>query len=181
MLSDSDLIRPISHHDARACLGIYQFYVENSVVSFEEIVPTIEQMTERIESTSQSYPWLVYEVNGCVAGYAYGSSFRPRPAYRWAAEVTIYLAAQFKGKGIAAELYQSLFDALIKLGFYNAIAVVTEPNPESEKFHQKMGFKKIGKFESVGFKLNQWNDIGWWQKQLQPVAKNPLTPKAFRP
>ena len=166
MRGDLKNIRQVKQTDAEQILDIYRYYVENTAISFEETVPTINEMSGRISKTTQLYPWLVYEQQGKVSGYAYASSFRDRPAYRWTVEVTIYLADAAKGSGVATKLYQELLDILTQQRFRMAIAVVTEPNCESEKFHKKMGFKKIGVFESVGYKHEQWQNTGWWQKQL---------------
>ena len=169
-------IRHATLCDAQQCLGIYAYYAKNTAFSFEEDAPDEPQMAQRIGKITQDYPWLVYEDNQTILGYAYASQFRPRSAYCWTAEVTIYLHDQAKRSGIASRLYQELFDDLIQRGFYNAVAVITEPNPQSERFHQKMGFEKIGVFKSIGYKLGKWNDIGWWQKQLQPKAADPVKP-----
>jgi len=164
--SDSQCIRAVISSDAEAIINIYRYYVESTAVSFEEKVPTLTQMIERIESTTKHYPWLVYLQDEQITGYAYASKFRSRSAYRWTAEVTIYVADKVKRSGSASKLYTALLDSLVEQNFKSAIAVVTEPNPESEKFHQKMGFRKIGTFTSIGYKLNQWHDTGWWQKML---------------
>ena len=179
MLNKPDCIRQVTKADAEQCLRIYQYYADNTAFSFEESAPTVGQMVQRIGAITREYPWLVYDDNHIISGYAYASQFRPRPAYRWTAEVTIYLSDNSKGSSIASALYQQLFARLIEQGFYNAIAVITEPNPESEMFHQKMGFEKIGIFKSIGYKLGHWNDIGWWQKRLQPVKADPGNPRAF--
>ena len=176
MLNNSDYIRWARPDDAQQCLAIYHYYVEHTAISFEEGAPTVEQMAQRIGATTAIYPWLVYEHNQQIQGYAYASQFRPRPAYRWSVEVTIYLNDESKGSGIAVSLYRQLFTCLIEFGYFNALAVITEPNPKSERFHQKLGFEKIGTFKSIGYKLGQWNDIGWWQKQLQPMMVNPDMP-----
>ena len=163
-------IRPVSVTDADAILSIYRPYVENTAISFEEKSPDVREMCKRITTLTQSHPWLVYETGHELLGYAYATSFRARAAYRHTSEVTIYLADNAKGTGVASQLYQTLLDDLASRGFYTAIAVVTEPNPASEKFHQNLGFRKIGVFESVGYKLGRWHDTGWWQKQLSGLA-----------
>lgn len=175
-MTETVSIRLATPDDARQCLDIYRHYAENTAFSFEENAPTLQQMAQRIAEITRVYPWLVYLQDQAVLGYAYASQFRPRPAYRWSAEVTIYLDDRAKRLDIARQLYQQLFSVLIRLGYYNALAVITEPNPESERFHLKLGFRKIGTFESVGYKLNHWSDIGWWQKQLQPVKSSPVMP-----
>ena len=179
MLSKSDCIRLATPADASECLRIYTYYAENTAFSFEEGAPNVEQMAQRIGTIVKNYPWLVYDDDQTIKGYAYASQFRPRPAYRWTAEVTIYLDSDANHSGIASRLYQQLLSILIQQGFYNAVAVITEPNPRSERFHLKQGFEKIGVFKSIGYKLDQWNDIGWWQKQLQPMQLNPTKPKTI--
>ena len=176
MSTKTDCIRHATPADAPQCLHIYSYYAENTAFSFEDSAPDLHQMMLRIRDITQHYPWLVYEKNHSIQGYAYASKFRPRPAYRWTVEVTVYLDHDAKGSGIAKHLYNRLFMILAKQGFFNAVAVITEPNPESEKFHQKMGFEKIGTFNSIGYKLDQWHDIGWWQKRLQPMKANPKNP-----
>ncbi len=160
-------IRSVSVSDAQAILNIYRPYVESTAISFEEKVPDVNEIRNRITAVTQNYPWLVYETEQELLGYAYATSFRARPAYRWTTEVTIYLTDNAKGTGIATELYQALFQDLVERRFNVAIAVITEPNPASERFHQKLGFRKIGVIESVGYKFSQWHNTGWWQKHLQ--------------
>lgn len=170
------IIRNVNKTDSEACLDIYRWYVEHTAFSFEETAPDQAQFSRRIEAITETYPWLVYELNGKVLGYAYASSFRPRPAYRWSAEVTIYLTAKAQGQGIACQLYEELMQKLARLGYYNAIAVITEPNPPSEAFHRKIGFRRIGVFESIGYKLGAWHNVSWWQKSLQPPQAIPVQP-----
>ncbi len=166
-------IRTADPQDADEILSIYRPYVEHTAISFEQVVPSSVEIAERIRSITQNYAWLLYESEEQLLGYAYATGFRARPAYRWTVETTIYLAKQARGSAIATQLYQALFDNLAHRGFYTAVAVVTEPNPASEKFHRKMGFEKIGIFRAVGYKLNQWHDVGWWQKQLQDYSIAP--------
>ena len=177
--NNSTFIRRAVSKDAKQCLDIYKKYADQTAYSFEQCAPSISQMAERIESITLTYPWLVFECDQLIRGYAYASQFRPRAAYQWTAEVTVYLNDQSQGSGLATELYQQLFKVLVKQGFFNAIAVITEPNPQSERFHQKMGFEKIGVYKSIGYKLDQWHDIGWWQKSLQPIHLNPGSPILF--
>jgi phosphinothricin acetyltransferase len=136
-------------------------------------------MAERIARLTVQYPWLVAEIAGQVAGYVYASQHRERAAYRWAVEVTAYIGANFQRRGLGRVLYTSLFDILREQNYYRAYAGITIPNPASVCLHEALGFELIGVYRSVGFKLGQWLDVGWWQLALQPPAADPPEPKPF--
>lgn len=157
-------IRPARQEDAGAVRAVYAPYVEDTPVSFEEQPPTIDEMAGRIES---SHVWLVSEDESGVHGYAYATRFHPRPAYRWSTEVSIYLAAEARGKGIGKRLLSALLDELRRRGFVNAFAGTTLPNAASISLFESFGFEKIAHQRKVGFKLGEWHDVGWWQLQLR--------------
>ena len=148
-------------------VAIYAPYVDESAVSFEEIVPSEEELGARIESGSRTHPWLVAELGGEVAGYAYASVHRTRAAYRWSVEVSAYVGARFHRSGIGRALYLELFDRLRARHFVNAYAGITLPNDASVRFHQALGFEPIGVFERIGFKLGRWHDVGWFALRLR--------------
>ena len=166
-ISGSVAVRRATNQDAAACLAIYRPFVESTAVSFEEVVPTLEEFADRIERSLSAWTWLVAEKDGRCIGYAYGHSHRERVAYRWSVEVTIYVAASHRGQGVGRELYSQLFTDLASLGFCNAYAGVTQPNEASMALHRGVGFEYIGTFRSVGRKFHRWHDVAWFQRKLR--------------
>jgi phosphinothricin acetyltransferase len=161
-------VRPVSAvADSTAIVEIYNHYIRHTVVTFEETEVTVEQMLERINSvTSASLPWLVAEVSGQVVGYAYAGKFHSRSAYRFTVEATVYLENNASSKGIGTKLYEALLHHLKLQNFHSVIGIVALPNEASVKLHEKFYFKKIGHFSEVGYKFNQWLDVGYWQLVL---------------
>jgi L-amino acid N-acyltransferase YncA len=159
-------IRKATQADAGACLAIYRPFVESTAVSFEEVVPTVEEFAARIEKSLSGWAWLVAEKDGRCIGYAYGHSHRERAAYRWSVEVTIYVDCSHRRQGVGRQLYQRLFTELASLGYCNAYAGVTQPNESSMALHRSVGFEYIGTFRSVGRKFDRWHDVAWFQRRL---------------
>lgn len=159
-------IRAANIADAEAICDIYNHYVSNTTISFEELAVTSAEMSRRILDISKSLPWLVIESDGVIEGYAYATQWRVRAAYRFSVEVTVYLSPAVIGKGYGASLYGKLLEQLSRLGVHAAIAGIALPNDASIKLHEKMGFRKVAHFEQVGFKNKQWIDVGYWQKLL---------------
>lgn len=174
-----NLIRLASAHDAFSILGIYAPYIVNSSYTFETEVPDLNSFKERINLYLQSWPWLVCEVNGIVAGYAYGARHRERIAYQWSVESSIYIHDDHQKAGVATALYASLIEILKLQGFRNVYAVINLPNEKSVGFHEKMGFEYFATFKKVGYKLGKWKDVGWWQLQLNEYSSNPASPIPF--
>ena len=166
-------VRPAGPGDAAACLAIYAPYVEGSHVSFEERAPSEEEMRERIVRYASTHAWLAAVENGSVVGYAYGCPHRARPAYRWSAEVAIYVAPAARGKGVAKALYAALFARLKERGYHSLFAGVTLPNDASVALHKAAGFSPVGVFRRVGFKDGAWRDTSWWQLQLSSGEEPP--------
>lgn len=164
------IIRPASTDDAHGVLDIYRPFVTDTAVSFEEDPPSIEEMGDRIAA---SHVWLVAETLSDICGFAYAAPFHKRPAYRWSVEVSIYLAADARGRGVAKKLLQELLDRLASLGFVNAFAGTTLPNPASVALFESFGFKQIALQETAGFKLGAWRDVGWWQLQVRDPSVPP--------
>ncbi|WP_343084655.1 GNAT family N-acetyltransferase [Blautia producta] len=171
--ADDLRIRMAEPDDAFTLLGIYEPYVENTCITFEYQVPSLEEFTKRIRETLKKYPYLAAEQNGEIAGYAYASPFKGRPAYDWAVETTVYLKENAKGKGIGRQLYTALEDILRKQNITNANACITYPNPESMGFHKKMGYRIVGHFSKCGYKDGQWRDVVWMEKFLQEHLEKP--------
>jgi phosphinothricin acetyltransferase len=163
--------------DAAQIAAIYRPYCEENSVSFETEAPGPAEMAARIERTLRRYPWLVdVDDDGKVGGYAYASQHREKAAYRWAVELTIYLRADRKGRGIGSALYRELLGRLRGQGFFKAYAGILVPNPASQAFHEAIGFTLVGIYRGVGFKHGAWRDVGWWQLALQPEVDLPAEP-----
>ncbi len=122
------------------------------------------------------HPWLVALEEGSVTGYAYASQHRTRAAYRWAVDVSVYVAGCHRGRGVGLGLYTVLFDILRAQGYRSAHAGITLPNPGSVALHESMGFVPVGVYRSVGWKLGRWHDVGWWQLQLNGMGAEPSEP-----
>ncbi|UKN03076.1 N-acetyltransferase family protein [Paracrocinitomix mangrovi] len=160
-------IRPFQKSDVKQILDIYNYYILNSTSTFEEKELTVTELSERIESITKKYPYLVYEVNGEILGYAYANIFRTRVAYRYSVETSVYVHKDHFRKGIGLSLYKALIPVLKEQGFNSAIGGLTLPNDGSIKLHEMCGFKKIGEFKEVGFKFGNWYGVGFWQLMLQ--------------
>lgn len=175
-------IRPAEpDRDAADCVAVYAPYVEAGATSFEEAPPTAEEFARRIATTTETYPWLVAERDGSVVGYAYACPHRARPAYRWAVEVSIYIAADQQRKGHATALYQELVERLRRQRFQVACAGITLPNAASVALHEKLGFVEVGVYRRIGWKDGAWRDVAWWQLELLPPGEGkpeePLPPE----
>ncbi|MBE6021783.1 MAG: N-acetyltransferase [Cellulosilyticum sp.] len=171
-------IRMATLADAKALLAIYRPYVENTVISFEYDVPSEEEFRSRIAHTLEKYPYLVAEKEGKLLGYAYASPFKTRAAYDWAVETTIYLDETSKGLGIGRQLYEILERILSAQNIININACIAYANPESIKFHEKLGYKTVAHFTKCGYKLGQWQDMIWMEKILKD---HPIQPKRIIP
>jgi L-amino acid N-acyltransferase YncA len=173
------MIRLATIADATQIAAIYAPFCSDSVVSFEESAPTADEMAARIDKTLERFPWLVHDDAGEILGYAYAGKYRDRAAYRWSVEVSCYVRIDSARRGIGRELYSKLFETLIHLGYHNACAGVTLPNAASVGFHEAFGFVPVGVYRHVGYKFGQWHDVGWWQKDLQPLVANPAEPRSI--
>jgi phosphinothricin acetyltransferase len=159
--------------DADACAAIYAPHVEASAVSFEEQAPGAAAMEARIERYGQSHAWLVAERDGRVVGYAYATAFNERPAYRWSASVSVYVAEEARGAGVGRALYEALFARLRERGIRMACAGITLPNEASVGLHESLGFEQSGLNREIGWKHGAWRDVGWYQLQLTPATEGP--------
>jgi phosphinothricin acetyltransferase len=159
-------IRTATVADAAALLAIYAPFVERTAVSFETVVPTIEEFAARIDKANSRWAWLVAEREHALLGYAYGSAHRERAAYRWSVETSAYVDPRFQRQGVGRGLYLALFDALASKGYCNAFAGATLPNDASIALHRSVGFEPIGVFRSIGRKFGVWHDVAWMQRPL---------------
>jgi L-amino acid N-acyltransferase YncA len=170
--------------DAAACAAIYAPYVEASPISFEERAPSAAEMAARIDLYTATHPWLVAEDGGEVIGYAYACRHQERPAYRWAAEVSAYVAGDRRGRGFGRGLYEALFERLRRQRFQVACAGITLPNEASVRLHERLGFIRTGISPRIGWKEGRWHDVSWWQLELLPEGvqspPEPLPPSPPR-
>jgi phosphinothricin acetyltransferase len=165
--SSSTTIRDAAAPDAAAVAEIYNHYVMNTVVTFEEdAVPDAEMARRIAEVQSASLPWLVAETDGQVVGYVYARPWHPRSAYRHSVEITVYLAHTHLGRGIGSRLYDQLFPILQARRIHAALGAIALPNDASVALHEKFGLRKVGQFDEVGFKLDRWIDVGYWQRTV---------------
>jgi L-amino acid N-acyltransferase YncA len=159
--------------DAAAISAIYAPYVIESVASLEERAPGMREVARRMDLISARYPWLVAEDGDIVIGYAYASSHRERAAYRWAAEVAIYVDRDHHRRGVGRALYRELLSRLEGQGVQLVFAGITLPNDASVRLHEAVGFHPVGVFRQIGFKHGSWHDVGWWQRDLRQPRDTP--------
>lgn len=160
------MIRPVQPADAQALADIYNPYIRDTTITFEEEPVTAEEMAARIAKVTATHPWLVCEEEGRVVGYAYSSVWRARAAYRHATETAIYFAMEQCGKGHGVALYQALLDELRQRGFHLVLGGLALPNEASVRLHEKLGFRKAGHMREAGRKFNRWIDVGFWELLL---------------
>jgi L-amino acid N-acyltransferase YncA len=169
-------VRPVLPEDAAAIAGIYAPYVRETAVTFELDAPDPQEMVRRIAVICADHPYLVAEVAGVVRGYAYAGKYRPRAAFRWTVETTIYVDREHPGRGIGGTLYRQLIDACVEAGFVTAIGVIALPNRASVALHERLGFTAVGTQAGVGYKHGRWHDVGFWQRDLAPRSQEPPEP-----
>lgn len=160
------MIRAATAEDARQIASIYNHYIEHTVATFEEEPVGAAEMRERIEPGLLSYPWLVAEQNGQLAGYAYATRWKPRSAYRNTVETSVYISPAHARHGFGEELYRALIERLRNSGFHCALGGIALPNEASVSLHEKLGFRKVGELQEVGWKMGRWVNVGYWQLQL---------------
>jgi phosphinothricin acetyltransferase len=160
-------IRSAMPKDAGPIAEIYNHHVANTIVTFDEDPVSSSEMARRLdEAQSGGWPWLVACEGESVVGYAYGAAWRPRPGYRFSAEVTVYVAPGQEGRGIGSRLYHELIPRLQSHGAHSLMGGIALPNDASVALHEKFGFKKVAHFEDAGIKFDRWIDVGYWQRLL---------------
>ncbi|WP_311171146.1 GNAT family N-acetyltransferase [Halobellus ordinarius] len=176
--------------DAEAVRDIYAPFVRESPATFRTEVPSVATVEADIREKREhdEYPWYVAvegetdggkadESGGTVVGYAFGSQLRERPAYRWAVETSIYVDPERHRAGVGTALYDRLLGTLRRQGYCSAYAALGMPNPESEQFHERHGFERVGRFPAAGFKLGEWHDVVWYHRRLRAGDANPAEPR----
>ena len=171
------VIRDAQASDAKRLVEIYDYYVKNTVITFDYETPSIEEFMQRIEHTMESYPYLVIEKDGCVEGYVYAGVFKDRAAYDWSCEITIYLDHEAQKQGMGRMLYEALEARLKQMGILNVYACIGYPEVEDEyltrnsaEFHAHLGFVKVGEFHKCGYKFGRWYNMIWMEKMIGPHA-----------
>lgn len=171
MKTEIEIIRDVKLEDAERLLEIYAYYVENTAISFEYDVPTLEEFQRRIRNTRKRYPYLVVERDGRIQGYACAGPFVGRAAYGWSCEMTIYLDHNMQKCGMGRRLYEALEERLRKMGMLNLYACIGYPEAEDEylnrnsaEFHGHLGYTKVGEFHKCGYKFGRWYDMIWMEK-----------------
>ena len=179
-------IRVASEADAEACLVIYAPYITDTAITFECSVPTAGEFAARIANTLLFYPWLVAECDGAVVGYAYAGRFKPRAAFDWSVELSIYVAADVRRSGVGGALYRELERCLAAQGIVNAYAYIVYPDEPDEfsnynsfEFHRHMGYEPISVTRKVANKFGRWYGLALMGKTLLPHVENPAAPVAF--
>jgi phosphinothricin acetyltransferase len=159
------MIRPATSNDAKAIAVIYNYYILNTQITFEESRVDEQAISIRILAEPK-LPWLVFEESNQVIGYCYATPWKSRSAYRYTLECSVYVMDSHQNKGIGKKLYLALIQNLKNKGFHSVLAGISLPNKVSVSFHEKLGFKKVGQLEQVGFKFKEWIDVGYWQYVL---------------
>ena len=172
-------LRLANPEDAAGVLAIYGPYIEKTSFTFETETPSRTAFAERIRSYLVNWPWLVCEIDGVIAGYAYATRHRERTAYQWCVESSVYIHDDFLRSGVARALYASLFEILKRQGFNNVYAVINLPNERSVAFHESCGFEYFATYEKVGYKLGKWKNVGWWKLNVNEYVDEPAAPVWF--
>ncbi len=157
-------IRNAKPEDGKQLAEIYNHYILNTPQTFETEALSAEEMASRIAGIAEGFPFLVAEEEELILGYAYADRFRLRKAFEYACEVSVYVRNDTKQRGVGTRIYEKLFIDLQETDVHTIFASISMPNDGSVKFHEKLGFKKVGNFEQVGYKLGRWVDVGFWQK-----------------
>jgi L-amino acid N-acyltransferase YncA len=164
------MIRSAVENDAAAVREIYAPSVLDTAVSFEVELPPTSEIARRIAGAEPDHPWLVWEEDGDMLGYAYAGPFHPRAAYRFSVEISVYVHAAAQGRGIGRSLLEAILSDLDRRGYEQAFAGIALPNEASVKMFEALGFVHVGTFRRVGYKLGEWRDVGWWQRAVKPTS-----------
>jgi L-amino acid N-acyltransferase YncA len=157
-------IRSCEAKDVQQIADIYNYYIENTVITFEEMPLSASDMGRRIASYTERYPWYVCEVDGYIAGYAYATKWKERTAYKNTLEITVYIKHSLTGSGYGKALFSALIESLNQTDCHVMLGCIALPNAASVGLHEHFGFKKVAHFPEVGRKFDRWLDVGYWQK-----------------
>ena len=168
-------IRIAQPKDAQAILDIYAPYVTDTAITFVSTLPSVEDISTKMEAIKKGYPYLVCTIEERVVGFAYADRSRPHEAYRWNAELSVYVHPDFHGSGIATALYTALFQILKAQGFCNLYAIITLPNEASIALHKHFGFKELAVHKADGYKMGAWRDVLWMLYRIEGAAQTEMT------
>jgi L-amino acid N-acyltransferase YncA len=157
------MIRTVKLTDAKDICEIYNHYITETIITFEEEPLVISEMEARISEISARFPWIVFEENDQIVGYSYASDWKSRCAYRYSVESSVYILPSFTNRSIGTRLYKELVPRLINMNIHTVIAGIALPNIPSIRLHEKFGFQKVARFKEVGWKFQEWIDVGYWQ------------------
>ncbi|MBP3672253.1 MAG: N-acetyltransferase [Oscillospiraceae bacterium] len=174
------MIRIAEERDVPEMLAIYAPYILTTTATFEYDVPSYEEFLRRLRSITERFPWLVWEEDGVILGYAYGSAPFERAAYSWCSEASVYLRPEAQGKGIGRKLYTALEGILTYQGYRVVYAIITSENAASVAFHSKMGYKTDVNFQNCGYKFGRWLGVIWMEKRLNPVENTSNFPETWQ-
>lgn len=174
------MIRLAGLQDAAQILDIYGPIIEAGAISFETVLPDVDEMVRRIQQILDWAPWLVWEQNQRVCGYAYACRHRERAAYQWSVDASVYIHPDCQRQGLARKLYLTLFQLLKVQGFRAVHAGISLPNPASVLLHQSLGFQPVAVYPKVGYKGGQWHNTGWWQLEIGPRDSEPTPPRPLK-
>lgn len=174
------VLRDVTIEDAKEILDLYAYYINNTAITYEYDVPSLDEFKHRINSIIETYPYFVATIDNKIVGYAYASSFKARKAYEHSIETSIYVDSNLKGLGIGKVLYAKLEEALIKMNITNVNACIAYTQIEDEyltndsvSFHEHLGYKKVGIFHKCAYKFNRWYDMIWMEKFIQDHIDHP--------
>lgn len=152
--------------DTKEILGIYSEYIRNTTVTFEYVVPSEEDFAERIREILEKYPYLVYEENGEISGYAYAHQFMVRAASQWGAELSVYLAPKAQKRGLGKAFYEALEELLFLQNVEKLYGCIEASNEASRRLHEALGYEKTALFPRCAFKKGKWLSLLWLEKTL---------------
>ena len=173
------LLQLIKEEDISEVLEIYAPYVQNTPITFECDIPSLENFSDRVHHYTEQYPWIVAKDHGKILGYAYASTYRSREAYQWCCELSVYLRPQAQGMDLGRTLYSALMDLLTLQGYYTVYGVITLPNEASLALHNQLGFSMDGIQENCGFKLGSWHNTAIMSKTLRDFEPPVSGPKSI--
>ena len=174
------MLRIAVEADVPEILAVYAPYILTTTYSFEYEVPSRDEFLRRFQTITAQFPWLVWEEDGQILGYAYGSLPFERAAYSWCAEASVYLKPEARGRGIGKKLYEALETILKTQGYRTVYAIITSENAASLAFHRKMGYKFLAEFENCGYKFGRWMGVVWMEKRLLSVENVSNFPTSWR-
>ena len=186
---EKTIVRDATPGDASRILEIYSYYVTDTAITFEYVIPSTEEFRQRMRQTMQKYPYLVIEEDGDIQGYAYAGVFKDRAAYDWACEMTVYIDRNAQRRGLGRMIYEALEAKLKAMGILTLYACIAYPEKEDEyltrnsvMFHKRLGYTLAGTFRRCGYKFDRWYDMVWMEKIIgghtqgqRPVTAYPET------